>query len=624
VFALSLSLGLLVSFLWEAREAGERVPRGVVLRHQGRDRPLGGLPPASLRQVLEAQRRELLGTRVDVELADRTFVASLGELGVEVDVAGLGDAALHAGQNGGPLQRVGWWLGRLGAVAPLELAPRIDVARLRERLGAWEKAAWPAAPEAPRVVFHGELRAEYGGVVRHVDVPATVVVLERHLRDGGTGPLRVPVREEPPPVTRDEVDARLAEAQRLLAGPLVLTTESGVGQLQLTPADLAAALSTRLDESTPPRLLFALDLTKLEARLQKLRAEIERPAEPARFSIDGSHRVSVLPSRTGERIDVDALLGALLAAAQTAQRQGPLPLQVETPPLTTEEAESLNVHKLVAHFATRHPCCEARVKNIHFAASQADGVLLRPGERFSLNELLGPRTNEGGFLDAPAIVRGKMKETPGGGISQFATTLFNAVLDGGYEILQRQPHTYYFSRYPEGHEATVSFPVPDLVFRNDTKSGLLIKTQYDATTLRVLLYGDNEGRRVERRISKRFDIVEPPVEYEPNEELVPEKTRRKAAGQIGWSVLATRVIHYPDGQSVEQTRRVTYSPRPEVVEVHPCKIPKGLKGASGKPCPEPVTPEENTPEEQAGDTPAAPPSEAPPERDGLSRAPADP
>jgi len=137
--------------------------------------------------------------------------------------------------------------------------------------------------------------------------------------------------------------------------------------------------------------------------------------------------------------------------------------------------------------------------------------------------------------------------------------------------------------------------VPDLIFRNDTRNGLLIKTQYGPKFIRVLLYGDNEGRRVERRVSKRYDIVEPPIEYEPNPQLAPDRQNRKVRGHAGWSITATRIIHYPDGTTAEQSRRVTYKPRPDVVEVHPCNIPKGYKGYTGEKCPEPEVEESEEP-----------------------------
>jgi hypothetical protein len=193
-----------------------------------------------------------------------------------------------------------------------------------------------------------------------------------------------------------------------------------------------------------------------------------------------------------------------------------------------------------------------------------------------------------------------MEEEFGGGISQLATTLFNAALRGGYEIIQRQPHSIYFPRYPEGHEATVSYPLPDLSFRNDSEYGLVIFTRYSGTFIKVLLYGKRDGRRVEVDKGPRTDIVSPPQEFEPDSELLPNKQKRLRAGQQGWTVVVSRTVTYANGTEKREQRKVTYKARPELLRVHPCMIPEGHEGYTGEQCPEP--PREEREEELSDET----------------------
>jgi len=206
-------------------------------------------------------------------------------------------------------------------------------------------------------------------------------------------------------------------------------------------------------------------------------------------------------------------------------------------------------------------------------------------------------------VPAPTIEEGEMVDTIGGGISQFATTMFNAVFHGGYDIIERQPHTYYFARYPMGHEATLSYPKPDLIFRNDTEAGLLIKCEYGKTFIRVKLYGDNGGRKVRAKVSRRTNIKEPPVELIANPELDPDEEKVKEAGALGWTVVVARVITFADGSKREEKRRVVYNPRVRRVEVHPCRIPEGEEGYTGEDCPDP--------EEDLEETAELPPEEGP-------------
>ena len=137
--------------------------------------------------------------------------------------------------------------------------------------------------------------------------------------------------------------------------------------------------------------------------------------------------------------------------------------------------------EVIGSFTTDHPCCAPRVTNIHRIADLVDGHVLLPGERFDLNALTGPRDRARGFVDAPQILDGEFVDRIGGGISQFVTTMFNAVFFSGLKDVEHSPHSYYISRYPPGREATISDPAPDFVFENDSPHGVLIDTSYTDT-----------------------------------------------------------------------------------------------------------------------------------------------
>jgi len=213
--------------------------------------------------------------------------------------------------------------------------------------------------------------------------------------------------------------------------------------------------------------------------------------------------------------------------------------------------------------------------------------LVRPGDTFSVNQLVGPRTLKNGFRPAPTIEDGDMVDTVGGGVSQFATTLFNALFYGGYDILERQPHSYWFTRYPMGYDATLSYPHPDIVFKNDTSACALIKTAYTETSITVKVYGDNGGRKVRAEVSEKQNIVTPPVEFIPNPRLDADEEKTREGGMIGWTVTVKRTLSYADGKTKEERRKVTYKPRARRVEVHPCRIPAGEPGHTGERCPVP-------------------------------------
>jgi vancomycin resistance protein YoaR len=116
------------------------------------------------------------------------------------------------------------------------------------------------------------------------------------------------------------------------------------------------------------------------------------------------------------------------------------------------------------------------------------GTLIQPGKTFSVNDAIGRRTADKGFVAAPVIEEGRFAESIGGGISQFATTLFNAAFEAGLDFGSYQSHSIYISRYPYGREATLSYPAPDLEIENSSPHGVLIWPTYNDTSITVTLY----------------------------------------------------------------------------------------------------------------------------------------
>jgi hypothetical protein len=156
---------------------------------------------------------------------------------------------------------------------------------------------------------------------------------------------------------------------------------------------------------------------------------------------------------------------------------------------------------VVSEYTTFHPANQARNININLIADLTDGAVVEPGEVFSLNQHVGQRTEEKGFVAAGAIIGGVVyccdhPANIGGGTSQFATTLYNAIFFGAYDDVYHRPHSLYFSRYPVVREATLGWTGPDVQFRNDTAYPVTIDTSHTATSVTVRLIGNNEGRSV--------------------------------------------------------------------------------------------------------------------------------
>src|SRR5262245_9132854 len=188
---------------------------------------------------------------------------------------------------------------------------------------------------------------------------------------------------------------------------------------------------------------------------------------------------------------------AVAAAILGGQRRIQAPLETAAPAHDTKWAQSLGIVRQVSAYMTEYPSGETRVTNIHRGADLLNNTVVEPGHVFSLNDTIGPRTAARGFVTAPVFAEGEFFDDFGGGVSQLATTTYNAAFWGGYQDVTHQPHTIYISRYPPGREATVNYGAIDLQFRNNTEHGVLIRTYYSDTSITVAFYGDNGGRTVD-------------------------------------------------------------------------------------------------------------------------------
>src|SRR5690606_9236817 len=134
---------------------------------------------------------------------------------------------------------------------------------------------------------------------------------------------------------------------------------------------------------------------------------------------------------------------------------------------------------VVGEFSTTYPYAEYRNTNIGRAAELIDGTFLEPDETFSLNDLVGERTRANGFTEGSVIESGRLVDALGGGVSQLATTTYNAGFFAGMEDVEHRAHAFYISRYPAGREATVYWGSIDLRFKNNTPYGVLVDAKVD-------------------------------------------------------------------------------------------------------------------------------------------------
>jgi vancomycin resistance protein YoaR len=225
-------------------------------------------------------------------------------------------------------------------------------------------------------------------------------------------------------------------------------------------------------------------------------------------------------------------------------------------------------YELVSRFTTYYPPGQPRVINIRRAAQILDRTVVRAGGRFSMNEALGKRTRARGFVSAPSIAGPIHVDSVGGGVSQVATTLYNAAFFAGLRIIAHTPHSFYISRYPKGREATISWGGPELVFQNDWEAPLLLRLKTTPTSIAIWFYSQGLGRRVTSVTGAPHDVVRPRTVYVKDATL-PSDTRRvlHSAGASGFSISYTRRVYQYEGLRRNEQYSWTYSPENEVIAI---------------------------------------------------------
>lgn len=473
-----VALVLLAWMLDSRAHAGEPL-RGVQI--VGRD--VGGLRGDALDEAIAAAAEAYAEESVVIGTPDDDIEIALADIGFTVDVEATAARALDEGRDDAlPLRPLRWLLSLTGS-REAGVAADVDRATLRDLLAAEEEGR--TEPTEPGIVGDaGEIAVVLGkdGEGLDADEIADAIV---EAAAGGAVPITVEAEPQTlsPRFDEDDAEALAEEVEELTAQPLTVSAGERT-------ADIPASTVRSWLRSEPgdDGLELALDSEAVLTGLRELFADATTQAQDARFDVQGGRPV-ILPGVAGRECCADAAVGYVLGAVK-AGHGGPidLPLTTVDPDQTTEDLEALGIVEEIGSFTTRHDCCQGRVTNIHRIADIVRGVVVQPGGRFSINEFVGRRTTENGFVTGGVIENGSFAESVGGGISQFATTMFNAAFFAGLDFAEYQSHSIYISRYPYGREATLSFPKPDLIIENTTPHGVLIWPTYTGTTITVTLY----------------------------------------------------------------------------------------------------------------------------------------
>ncbi len=508
----------------------------------------------------------------------RSFNSDGAATGFGLDIDRTGIAAFERGRQLNPLAALADQLRAVFVDTDVEAYLSADERKLAEWIAVATDALSDPAQEGDLAFSGIDVEPVYPEPGVGVDEGAVRAAAQTALLGGEREPIILRAIPLLPLTDNSDVDAVAETALFALSAPVTLT--HGDIQLTIPPEELAKLLDVEVQGTDDATLALIVNPRRLSAALGDSLADLETQPVDATFSVSGGE-VTVVPSQPGFVFDPKRTAAQIVKLATgKGDRTAELDGKKVQPEFTTKQAKALGVTEQVSTFTTYHSCCEPRVENIHLAADIIDGSIVAPGETFSLNEAIGKRTAERGFVGAPAISDGEFVEEIGGGISQLATTTFNAIFFGGYDFLEYKAHSYYISRYPVGREATISTPSPDLEFLNDSDHGIFIDTYHTDTSITVSFYG-TQDIDVTTTTGARENVAKPEVECEVNKDLGKDEEVVVQEGLEGFDIVVDRILTPPDGDEVVEPFSTHYLSMPRIVQRQSCRE-DGKRGGRGE------------------------------------------
>ncbi|MFC5728839.1 MULTISPECIES: VanW family protein [Nocardioides] len=553
VIAVVAALVLLVSGGYAAAYAvaGDKVPRGTSI--SGVD--VGGLTRAKAMSTLEAAFEDRADAPIEVSVeasgsTPRTATVRPEEIGLSVDYAASVDEA-GAGESWSPGRQWDYFTsgGDVDAVVVIDeqrLDAKLD--ELSEGLGT--------PPQDGRVTFTSD-GVETAEAVRGEEIDrdaARDAIIGAYLGEDAEVELTV-APAEPEIDDSDVAEAAEGFANPAMADPVDLVF--GKNRIRLKPAQYFRALAMEPENG---ELVPVIDEAVL-TRLVNGATTDGKPVDATVRLVNGKPRV--IPAKPGVSFDPAEVASVFerLLTAPPGSRRGTVKAKVVEAAFTTKDARALKIVEKVSEFKTFYPHADYRNVNIGRAAELIDGTVVKPGERFSLNETVGERTAENGFTEGYIISNGILRKDLGGGVSQLATTTFNAMFFAGLKDIEHKPHSFYIDRYPVGREATVAWPTVDLEFENDTPYGVLIRawvepSSFDRQGVVTVQMWSTKYWDIDTTTSRRYAYVPPKTRTLTTPDCEPH------SGWSGFQVDVTRIFRRHGDSEVVKTEKfhTVYTP----------------------------------------------------------------
>ncbi len=304
-----------------------------------------------------------------------------------------------------------------------------------------------------------------------------------------------------PDITDEEVNTAKDEASKLIE-TAPLTLEHGGSSWIVDKSTLAGWLKfEEAGNDNNKTLNISVDREKIKKFVNQIASRINREPSNAQLLMQDGKITFFSLAKKGYHLDTTENVDKIIEAVDENIASQKIILEAEEiePIITSnDDITNLGLTSLLGQGESNFAGSpKNRIHNIKIGLNKMSGIIIKPGEEFSFNSILGEVGAEQDYLPELVIKKNKTVPEYGGGLCQVSTTVFRVAVNAGLKITERYPHPFPIKYYnPQGFDATIYPPHPDLRFVNDTPNHLLLQGRIEGSKIIFEIYGTSDGREV--------------------------------------------------------------------------------------------------------------------------------
>ncbi len=488
---------------------------------------------AEINKVVEEFLEKDIVLRYENENEYKIWAVASEELGIKIDIDSTIDKILKIGHRKKFLsdicQQILALFGRYNLAFSYQINKNQIESLIKEKLDAINNpainAGWQYDEESNNLV---QISSQEGLIVNQQDLE---LQLHRRIEAFAEADIHLNLIVDYPEILERETKQAYIKAQEILDNApykLIINDPHKDKAIKITllKEELILFIEFKpvLDEKNLKNKVLGVALNEqvLEDYLIILSPSINRSPINAQLKVEGNRVTDFVLSQDGLKLEIEKNVlnikekittgppasEADPPAGEAGEKEIELEVSIVPPKIATKDIDNLGIAsflgKGVSNFAGSP---SSRIHNIKIGSAKFHGLLIKPEEEFSFNTILGEVGPEQGYKEELVIKRDKTIPEYGGGLCQVSTTAFRAAINVGLQITERYPHAFpviYYS--PQGFDATIYPPHPDLRFINDTPNHLLIQTRVEGYYLTFEFYGTDDGRKVEIDGPYQYDV----------------------------------------------------------------------------------------------------------------------